>query len=125
MASRSCFSLLTPLSPEVDANCTNLWLGYYYCVAPYPPLSTVTSAPLPTTNYTSATIISYPLPTANYTITYTTSAITAAGVAAPTNIADGTRPVACGGYYDIQVNTLVLHSLSRDTNSRDGRLVTP
>ncbi|KAF8816938.1 hypothetical protein BYT27DRAFT_7154018 [Phlegmacium glaucopus] len=90
------------LNPEINVNCTNLWTGYYYCVAAYPPLQTVTSAPLPTTNYTSATVFSYPIPTANYTITYTTSTITAAGVSAPTNIAAGTRSVACGGYYDIQ-----------------------
>ncbi|KAH9480415.1 LysM domain-containing protein [Psilocybe cubensis] len=102
LANSITFSDFLILNPEVDANCTNLWLGYNYCVAPYPPLSTITAAPLPTTNYTSATIFSYPVPTANYTITYTTSRVTAAGVAAPTNIADGTRPVACGGYYDIQ-----------------------
>lgn len=97
-----------------DSNCTNLWLGYYYCVAAYPPLQTVTSAPLPTTNYTSATIVTYPIPTANYTVTYTTSTITAAGVSARTNIADGTRSVACRGYYDIQVSALVSCSDSID-----------
>uniref|UniRef100_A0A8H7XNW2 LysM domain-containing protein n=1 Tax=Psilocybe cubensis TaxID=181762 RepID=A0A8H7XNW2_PSICU len=96
------FSDFLTLNPEVDANCTNLWLGYNYCVAPYPPFSSVTAAPLPTTNYTSATIFSYPIPTANYTITYTSSRVTPAGVPAPTNIANGTRPVACGSYYDIQ-----------------------
>lgn len=105
----SCSSiwLLTPCL-EIDANCTNLWLGYNYCVAPYPPFSAVTPAPLPTTNYTSATIFSYPIPTANYTITYTSSHVTAAGVPVPTNIANGTRPVACGSYYDIQVNIPII-----------------
>ncbi|KAH0580623.1 hypothetical protein H2248_002112 [Termitomyces sp. 'cryptogamus'] len=90
------------LNPEIDVNCTNLWLDYYYCVAPFPPFATVTASPIITTNYSSATIVSYTIPTANYTPTTYLVALTTAGVAAPTNVADGTRTVACGNYYDVQ-----------------------
>ncbi|KAG6836289.1 hypothetical protein H0H93_009429 [Arthromyces matolae] len=89
-------------SPDVNANCTNLWLDYYYCVAPYPPFATVTASPIITANYSSATIISYTIPTANYTPTTYTVALTTAGVAAPTNVAGGTLTVGCGNYYTIQ-----------------------
>lgn len=97
------FLLIKSLT-EIDANCTNLWLDYYYCVAAYPPLTATTSSPAITTNYTSATVYSYPISATNYTVTYVTSTLTAAGVSAPTNIANGTRSIACGGYYDIEVD---------------------
>ncbi|KAF9465228.1 hypothetical protein BDZ94DRAFT_1281595 [Collybia nuda] len=88
------------LNPEIDANCTNLWLGYNYCVAPFPPLVPPT-IPVATTNYSSATIMVIPLSTASYTPTLTTFDIPTAGIPAPTNIANGTRAVACGYYYDV------------------------
>lgn len=77
--------------PEINVNCTNLWLNYNYCVAPYPPLSSSTIAPTMTSNYSSGVMNSSPLPTANYTISWYTQSLTAAGVAAPTNVANGTR----------------------------------
>ncbi|KAI5116230.1 hypothetical protein M0805_001222 [Coniferiporia weirii] len=88
------------LNPELNANCTNLWLNYYYCVAPYPPFSSALPTSTIMTNYSSATIMSYTIPT-NYTITTYTIPLTTAGVPAPTNVANGTRTVACGNYYDI------------------------
>ncbi|KAJ6484675.1 hypothetical protein C8R45DRAFT_803800, partial [Mycena sanguinolenta] len=36
------------MNPEINANCTNLLAGYYYCVEPYPPFSTVTTTAIPT-----------------------------------------------------------------------------
>ncbi|KAG5351398.1 hypothetical protein C0989_006634 [Termitomyces sp. Mn162] len=90
------------LNPEIDNSCSNLWLDYYYCVAPFPPFASVTASPIITTNYSSATIMSYTIPTANYTPTTYLVALTTAGVEAPTNVADGTRTVACGNYYNVQ-----------------------
>ncbi|KAK6987472.1 hypothetical protein R3P38DRAFT_2661607 [Favolaschia claudopus] len=89
------------LNPEIDANCTNLWLDYYYCVAPYPPFASTSAAPLPTTNYTSASIFQYPIPSASYTPVMQTQVLTAAGVPVPTNVAPGTRTVGCGYYYNV------------------------
>ncbi|KAJ6591335.1 hypothetical protein B0H10DRAFT_2233374 [Mycena sp. CBHHK59/15] len=89
------------LNPEIDANCTNLWLEYYYCVAPYPPLSISAAPPTITTNYTSARIYEYPLPT-SYTATMVTVLIPPAGIPVPTNAAAGTRTVVgCGYYYSV------------------------
>ncbi|EIN13862.1 hypothetical protein PUNSTDRAFT_41286 [Punctularia strigosozonata HHB-11173 SS5] len=90
------------LNPQIDENCTNLWLDYYYCVAPYPPFASITVSPVVTTNYSSATVISYTIPSDNYTPTTYLVALTTAGISAPTNVADGTRTVACGNYYVIQ-----------------------
>ncbi|KAF7316288.1 hypothetical protein MIND_00147500 [Mycena indigotica] len=90
------------LNPEIDTNCTNLWLDYYYCVAAFPPLSTVSAPPVVTTNYTSASVFQYSLPTQSYTASFATQILTAAGVPVPTNIAKGTRPVNCGFYYTVQ-----------------------
>ncbi|KAF9559712.1 hypothetical protein CPC08DRAFT_637416, partial [Agrocybe pediades] len=83
------------LNPEIDEECSNLWLNYNYCVAPYPPFATET-APITsiTANFTSATVISYSIPTAGYTPTFATVTLTPAGVPAPTNVATGTRNVA-------------------------------
>ncbi|KAJ6538819.1 hypothetical protein DFH09DRAFT_71517 [Mycena vulgaris] len=89
------------LNPEIDGNCTNLWLDYYYCVAPYPPLSASSAPPIITSNYTSATIYQYPLPTLSYTPSMFTQVLTAAGVPVPTNAASGTRTVGCGYYYTV------------------------
>ncbi|KAG6847464.1 hypothetical protein H0H93_007975 [Arthromyces matolae] len=90
------------LNPEVNANCTNLWLDYFYCVAPYPPFATVTASPIITANYSSATVMSYTIPTADYTPTTYLVPLTTAGVAAPTNVAGGTLTVGCGNYYTVQ-----------------------
>lgn len=75
---------------EINANCTNLWLGYNYCVAPYPPLSSTTAAPQITSNYSIGTMNTSPLPT-GYTPTFYTVAWETAGIPAPTNVANGTR----------------------------------
>ena len=48
--------------------------------------------------------MSYTIPTANYTPTTYLVPLTTAGVAAPTNVANGTRTVACGNYYNVQVS---------------------
>ena len=97
---RSCRSICVS---ELDANCTNLWLKYYYYVTPFSPFASVTASPVVTTNYSSATIVSYTIPTANYMPTTYLVALTTAGIAAPTNIVDGSRTVACGNYYNVQV----------------------
>lgn len=90
------------MNPEVNTNCTNLWLGYNYCVAPYPPLQSSSAVPVVTTNYSTATLMMIPLTTASYTPTLITVALTPAGIPAPTNVASGTRTIACGYYYDVQ-----------------------
>ena len=87
---------------ETNANCTNLWLGYYYCVAPYPPFN-ASSATAPLITGTVGSVYAYPIPTANYTPTLNSQIITPAGVPAPTNVAQGTKQVACGYYYTVQV----------------------
>ena len=105
----------------LNANCTNLWLGYYYCVIPYPPLS-ATSATAPLITGTAGSVYAYPIPTANYTPILYTQVITPAGVPAPTNVANGTRQVACGYYYTVQVRLFlclrVFNSI-RSTQSGD------
>ncbi|KAF8204634.1 hypothetical protein BJ912DRAFT_1036734 [Pholiota molesta] len=59
------------LNPEVgtiyfwvNVNCTNLWAGYYYCVAPFPPLTPTSALPSLTANATSFHFFSSALPTA-------------------------------------------------------------
>ncbi|KAJ7062147.1 hypothetical protein C8F01DRAFT_986832 [Mycena amicta] len=90
------------LNPQIDTNCTNLWLGYYVCVAPFPPFASNAPPPPVTTNFTSATLMTIPLPTASYTPTFQTEILTPAGIPAPTNVATGTRTVNCGFYYNVQ-----------------------
>ncbi|KAJ7062138.1 hypothetical protein C8F01DRAFT_1368795 [Mycena amicta] len=90
------------LNPQIDTNCTNLWLGYYVCVAPFPPFASNAPPPPVTTNFTSATLMTIPLPTASYTPTFQTQILTPAGIPAPTNVAAGTRTVNCGFYYNVQ-----------------------
>ena len=102
---------MTEPCTEINANCSNLLANYYYCVEPYPAFSTTTTTALATTgtNFTMITTFSYPLVTATATsLSYET--ITAPGVAAPTNVAPGTRTAACGYYYDIQVVFLLRRS---------------
>ncbi|PPQ83437.1 hypothetical protein CVT25_007028 [Psilocybe cyanescens] len=89
------------LNPEVNANCTNLWANYYYCVAPYPPFNqATTTGPIITANFSSATLMTIPLTTATATTplpvlpSYT-------GMPAPTNLAGGTIANGCGYYYNV------------------------
>ncbi|KAJ7190996.1 hypothetical protein GGX14DRAFT_579343 [Mycena pura] len=121
---------LYTMNPEINANGSNLLANYYYSSlghteyprevavchrvatedsAPKCPsvpagaFSTTTTTALATTgtNFTMIITFSYPLVTATATsVSYET--ITAPGVAAPTNVAPGTRTAACGYYYDIQ-----------------------
>ncbi|CAK5269211.1 unnamed protein product [Mycena citricolor] len=108
------------MNPEIDANCTNLWLSYYYCVAPFPPFSTASALPPVTTNFSSASTFAYPIPTASYTPTFETFVLTAAGVPAPTNVANGTRTVGCGFYYDVQAgDTITTISNTTGLNSTE------
>ena len=105
----------------MNANCTNLWLGYYYCVAPYPPFN-ATSATAPLITGTVGSVYAYPIPTASYTPTLYDQIITPAGVPAPTNVATGTRQVACGYYYTVQVRSflcLAVFNSIRSTQSGD------
>ncbi|KAK7014296.1 hypothetical protein R3P38DRAFT_3003090 [Favolaschia claudopus] len=88
------------LNPEIDANCTNLWLNYYYCVAPYPPLSSTSAPPVVTSNYTRASIFTYSLPT-SYTPSMVTLTFPTQGAPVPANVATGTRTVWCGYYYTV------------------------
>jgi hypothetical protein len=111
-------TLIVEMFIELNANCTNLWLGYNYCVAPFPPLQSSSVAPIITTNYSTATLMTIPLNTASYTPTLITVSLTPAGIPAPTNVADGTRTIACGYYYDVQVcrdllfGSLMAHALT-------------
>ncbi|KDR74914.1 hypothetical protein GALMADRAFT_123583 [Galerina marginata CBS 339.88] len=86
------------LNPEIDANCTNLWANYYYCVAPYPPFNQVTSLPTITANSSAATMLTLPLTTATAT-TPLPFLPSFTGVPAPTNVANGTITNGCGYYY--------------------------
>ncbi|KAJ7467044.1 hypothetical protein FB451DRAFT_1340517 [Mycena latifolia] len=108
------------LNPEIDANCTNLWLDYYYCVVPYLPLSSSSAAPVITSNYTSASVFEYPLPTALYTPSMVPQVLTAAGVPVPTNAASGTWTVGCGYYYNVVTgDTLATIANTTGVNSTD------
>ncbi|KAJ6503717.1 hypothetical protein C8R45DRAFT_818200, partial [Mycena sanguinolenta] len=90
------------LNPEINANCTNLLAGFYYCVEPYPPFTTVTTTAIATTatNYSTISFFTYSLPAPSTSTVIET--LTPAGVPAPTNVAPGTRTAACGYYYDIK-----------------------
>ncbi|KAJ7140505.1 hypothetical protein C8R43DRAFT_588687 [Mycena crocata] len=110
------------LNPEIDANCTNLWLDYYYCVAPYPPLSSSSAPPIITSNYTSASVFEYPLPT-TYTPSMATQILTAAGIPVPTNAAAGTRTVGCGFYYNVVAGD-TLASIANTTSVNATELTT-
>ncbi|KAJ7708606.1 hypothetical protein B0H16DRAFT_1438492 [Mycena metata] len=92
---------LYTMNPEINANCTNLLAGSYYCVEPYPPFSSVTTTAIATsgTNYSAFSTFSYSFPP--YTSTVSLETLTPAGVPAPTNVAPGTRTAACGYYYNI------------------------
>lgn len=63
------------LNPEVWENCTNLWLGYNYCVQPVGTISTYTGYPgaTPTIPFedTPATSVPYKDLLANYTTNLT------------------------------------------------------
>jgi LysM repeat protein len=43
-----------------------------------------------------------PLPTTSYTPTFYTQTLDPVGIAAPTNVANGTRTLECGYYYDVE-----------------------
>ncbi|KAF8908651.1 hypothetical protein CPB84DRAFT_1767170 [Gymnopilus junonius] len=86
------------LNPEIDANCTNLWASYYYCVAPFPPFNQETPAPSITSNFSTATLGSLPVATAT-TTTPLPPLPSYSGVPAPTNVANGTITNGCGYYY--------------------------
>ncbi|KAH9919519.1 uncharacterized protein B0H18DRAFT_1195558 [Fomitopsis serialis] len=101
------------INPEINADCTNLWLAYYYCVAPYPPLASSTAPPIPTGNFSNGGMNHDPLPTANYTPIWYTMTLDPVGVAVPTNVANGTRTLECGYYYDVQSND-TLDSISSE-----------
>ncbi|GJJ07067.1 hypothetical protein Clacol_001266 [Clathrus columnatus] len=110
------------LNPEVNENCTNLWLGYNYCVAPFPPFSSSSAVAPVTTNFTIGTITSISFPT-SYTPTLTTVFLTPAGVPAPTNVANGTRTAACGWYYTVMQGDTI-ESISNTTEISEDDLFT-
>ncbi|KAK0546720.1 hypothetical protein OC846_005150 [Tilletia horrida] len=90
------------LNPMLNTtNCNNLYLGYYYCVAAYPPLggSPVVSV------YGNLTTNSSSLITGNATLSpYTGPVVTpdyaplSTGLAAPSNVANGTIRIYCMYY---------------------------
>ncbi|KAJ6534398.1 hypothetical protein B0H19DRAFT_1185942 [Mycena capillaripes] len=89
----------TILNPEINADCTNLWANYYYCVAPFPPLGSGSTAPIVTTNGTGdGTLTVMSLPTATTPLT-TQDLPSVTGVPAPTNVAAGTIETGCASYY--------------------------
>ncbi|KAF9480695.1 hypothetical protein BDN70DRAFT_877257 [Pholiota conissans] len=89
------------LNPEVNQNCTNLWADYYYCVAPFPPLTPTTAAPSLTANATSFHFFSSALPTpvtsSEVFIPY--PSVTPAPV--PSNLAPGSLQFGCNFYYNV------------------------
>ncbi|KAJ7222200.1 hypothetical protein GGX14DRAFT_352573 [Mycena pura] len=87
------------LNPEIDANCTNLWAEYFYCVAPFPPLSATSTVPMVTSNATAVgTLLVMSLTTATTPLT-TQNLASATGIPAPTQIAAGTVTSGCAWYY--------------------------
>ncbi|KAF5329714.1 hypothetical protein D9619_009152 [Psilocybe cf. subviscida] len=111
------------INPEINVNCTNLWLGYFYCVAPFPPLTTTDSVTTITTNFSSALGTStFAFPT-SFTPTASIAILTPPGVPAPTNVAAGTRTVACGYYYRIASGD-TLSSISTNYNMNSSALIT-
>jgi hypothetical protein len=90
------------LNPEVNTNCTNLWAGYTYCVAPYPPLaSALPLDPTPTANSSSIVMTNIPLPPPSPTSSYTYPTSLAP---APPNVAPGTIQNGCDYYWQVGVN---------------------
>ncbi|KAJ7198027.1 hypothetical protein GGX14DRAFT_573866 [Mycena pura] len=87
------------LNPEINANCTNLWAEYFYCVAPFPPLSATSTVPMVTSNATAVgTLLVMSLTTATTPLT-TQNLASATGIPAPTQIAAGTVTSGCAWYY--------------------------
>ncbi|KAF7378494.1 hypothetical protein MSAN_00276800 [Mycena sanguinolenta] len=87
------------LNPEINANCTNLWAEYFYCVAAFPPLSATSTIPMVTSNATAVgTLLVMSLTTATTPLT-TQDLPSATGMPAPTNIAAGTVANGCAWYY--------------------------
>ncbi|PPR00473.1 hypothetical protein CVT24_004533 [Panaeolus cyanescens] len=94
----------TPSGPfQINEDCTNLWANYYYCVAPFPPLSQISAAPTITlsANSTFGTLLSIPLATVTSTVPLTPLP-SATGIPAPPNIANGTITNGCGYYYVVK-----------------------
>ncbi|KAF7343654.1 hypothetical protein MSAN_01986300 [Mycena sanguinolenta] len=114
---------LYTMNPEINANCTNLLAGYYYCVEPYPPFTTVTTTAIATTgtNYSTISFFTYSLPPAS-TTSVVLETLTPAGVPAPTNVAPGTRTAACGYYYDIETGD-TLASIANLTDMAEADLI--
>ncbi|KAJ6477835.1 hypothetical protein C8R47DRAFT_1139600 [Mycena vitilis] len=87
------------LNPEINANCTNLWAEYFYCVAAFPPLSATATAPMVTSNDTvSGTLLVMSLTTATTPLT-TQNLPSVTGMPAPTHVASGTVTNGCAWYY--------------------------
>jgi LysM repeat protein len=79
-----------------------LRLNYNYCVAPFPALTSTSVSSMPTGNFSSGGMNNSPLPTAGYTPTFYTQTLDPVGIPAPTNLANGTRTINCGYYYDVK-----------------------
>ncbi|EPS96900.1 hypothetical protein FOMPIDRAFT_1018598 [Fomitopsis schrenkii] len=103
----------TPTGPGSTPNC-GIWyltkegdycnsiLSHALEVAPYPPLTSTSATPTPTGNYSTGVVNTNPVPTANYTPIWYTSTFDPVGAAVPTNLANGTRTIECGYYYDVE-----------------------
>jgi hypothetical protein len=91
------------LNPEVNTNCTNLWAGYTYCVAPYPPLASASVIPLPTATVNSSSIVmtNVPLPPPSSTVAYI---YPSSHLPAPSNVAPGTIQNGCDYYMEVEAN---------------------
>ncbi|KAJ7636747.1 hypothetical protein FB45DRAFT_907241 [Roridomyces roridus] len=111
------------MNPEINSTCGNLLAGFYYCVEPFPPFSTVTTTALPTsaTNFTSISTFSFSLPAPTPTLGFET--LTPVGVPAPTNVAPGTRTAACGYYYNISTGD-TLASIANISDQAETDLIT-
>ncbi|KAJ7772315.1 hypothetical protein B0H16DRAFT_167863 [Mycena metata] len=94
---------LITLNPEINANCTNLWAEYFYCVAAFPPLSATSTVPMVTSNATAVgTLLVMSLTTATTPLT-TQNLPSVTGMPAPTHVAAGTVTNGCAWYYTMDV----------------------
>ncbi|KAJ6533673.1 hypothetical protein B0H19DRAFT_1383637 [Mycena capillaripes] len=86
------------LNPELNPECTNLWAGYWYCVAAFPPLN----AGGPTTTLPPGkgvfTTISASLPSATPEAPF---AYPTGGISPPSNLASGSITTGCDNYYEV------------------------
>ncbi|KAJ6587482.1 hypothetical protein DFH09DRAFT_1359200 [Mycena vulgaris] len=86
------------LNPELNSECTNLWAGYWYCVAAFPPLNAggpTTTIPNGVGVFTAITV-SLPSATPEAPFQFPTGYLPA-----PPNLASGSIETGCDWYYNV------------------------